>query len=143
MIITGYPGIGKTTLAKKDNVIDLESSLFKSMPNWANSYITIANYLSNQGKVVMVSSHPEVLEEIILNSKNAYLIYPSLELKNEWINKVGHRLLINTNQKNLRAYERVKYYYDEDIKTLKKYNISKCELNDMEYSLVDIVNGIE
>ena len=66
MIITGYQGIGKSTLARKDkNIIDLESSSFWKYDKSCNSktrcedwyvyYCQVAMDLSRQGYTVFVS----------------------------------------------------------------------------------------
>ena len=140
MIIIGYPGIGKTTVAKYGNIIDLESSWFKHLPNWAEFYVMIANYLSEQGKVVMVSSHPNVIEKIIIYSKKACMIYPSLRIKSKWIERMGERLLDDPSPKNLRAYDRVKNYFEEDINALKNYNLPKGEINSINYNLKEMID---
>ena len=143
MIVIGYPGIGKTTLAKYSNIIDLDSSLFKSLSNWAEYYVMIANYLSEQGNVVMISSHPEVIKQVIIYSKKACMIYPSLTIKNKWIERIGNRLLDDPSIKNLRAYDRVKNYFEEDINAFKQYNIPKCEINSINYNLKDMIDDFK
>lgn len=69
MIITGYQGIGKSTLARKENnVIDLESASFwnyengnKTRPDdWYVYYCQVAEHLSKQGYIVFVSCHQQV-----------------------------------------------------------------------------------
>ena len=75
MIITGYQGIGKSTLASKyDKIIDLESSSFwkteevygvekRTRPDdWYVYYCQIALDLSKHGYTVFVSCHPKVRE---------------------------------------------------------------------------------
>ena len=142
MIVVGYPGIGKSTLANQMSVIDLESSWFKRLPDWSDFYVEMAAHLSKQHNVVMVSSHPEVIEKVILSDEKACMIYPSLKLENEWIKKVGERLLENPSQKNYRAYERAKKYFSSDIEDLQRYNIKKCEIDDINYCLKNIIDDI-
>ena len=65
MIIIGYQGIGKSTLANIDNAyIDLESSNFwhkgERYDNWYIYYGKIAESLSRQNYNVFTSSHREV-----------------------------------------------------------------------------------
>ena len=58
MIISGFAGIGKSTLAKKSyEVIDLESSIFKK--DW-ELYSETAKYLDEQGYDVLISAHKEI-----------------------------------------------------------------------------------
>lgn len=145
MIIIGYPGIGKSTLAiVKYNVIDLESSLFRHLSdNWYVFYVALAIELSNQGNVVFVSTHNDVIEELIRNNEKAGMIYPSLDLKDEWISKTGERLLAQPTLNNLRTYERVNECFDKDINYLRNIDLPKMEINDMDYNLSDIVNDLK
>ena len=69
MVIVGYQGIGKSTLAKNRNgFIDLESSNFfvngERSPDWYIPYCEIALDLSKQGYDVFVSSHKVVRDEL-------------------------------------------------------------------------------
>ena len=74
MIIIGYQGIGKSTLAGKNKCIDLESGNFwfydletyqKVRHNdWYIPYCNIANHLSEQGYIVFTSSHEVVRNEL-------------------------------------------------------------------------------
>ena len=84
MIIIGYQGIGKSTLANKNiNYIDLESSNFfidgKRQENWFIIYCNIANHLSEQGKNVFVSSHEVVRESLKYSKEKVVVVYPSLK----------------------------------------------------------------
>ena len=56
MIYVGYPCIGKSSIAGKDNFIDLESSNFKQYNNWFKLYVDIAEQLSNQDINVFTGS---------------------------------------------------------------------------------------
>jgi len=58
MIICGFPGVGKTTMAKISNWVDLESTPFKQ--NWL-LYAEVAKHMSDNGYTVMVSTHGEML----------------------------------------------------------------------------------
>ena len=69
MIIIGYQGIGKSTLANCNlNYVDLESSNFyidgKRADDWYKPYCKIAEHLSQQGYYVFVSSHKVVRDEL-------------------------------------------------------------------------------
>ena len=83
MIISGFPGIGKTTLAKKYvNVIDMESSDYshiltdeerkipreelkgakksKKNPRWPINYIEEIIKNMNKYDIILISHHPKV-----------------------------------------------------------------------------------
>ena len=67
MIVIGYIGIGKSTLAmNQTGYIDLDSSTFmfnnKRCDNWVTYYCQVAESLSKQGYVVFVSCHFDVIE---------------------------------------------------------------------------------
>ena len=61
MIICGFPGIGKTIMAKHSRWIDLESTPFQK--NWL-TYAKVAKHMSDNGYTVMVSTHSELLDEL-------------------------------------------------------------------------------
>ena len=61
MIICGFPGVGKTTMAKFSNWIDLESTPFEK--NW-QLYANVAKHMSNSGYTVMVSTHEDMLNAL-------------------------------------------------------------------------------
>lgn len=60
MIICGFPGVGKSTLAKFSNWVDLESTPFEK--DWVR-YAKVAKHMSDNGYNVMVSTHPQLLEQ--------------------------------------------------------------------------------
>lgn len=148
MIIAGYPGIGKSTIASRDlRFIDLESSIFwledtvghKYRPdNWDELYCKTAEWLSMQGYIVFVSSHPNIIERLCLSRKKFVLIYPSISLRKEWLSRLYKRYNETNNDKDLRAYEHVSENYYSDIERISMYNCEHFRLNTMEYNLQEI-----
>ena len=61
MIICGFPGTGKSTMAKFSRWVDLESTPFRK--NW-RLYAEVAKHMSDNGYTVMVSTHSELLDEL-------------------------------------------------------------------------------
>lgn len=61
MIICGFPGTGKTMMAKFSQWVDLESTPFKK--NWL-LYAEVAKHMSDNGYTVMVSTHEEMLNAL-------------------------------------------------------------------------------
>lgn len=59
MIICGFPGTGKSMMARFSRWVDLESTPFKK--NWL-LYAEVAKHMSDAGYTVMVSTHYELLE---------------------------------------------------------------------------------
>lgn len=142
MIIIGYPGVGKTTLAvKRGHVIDLETSNFfvngERSRDWAKIYANIAVDLSSQGKDVFVSSHYAVREELFHKNVMLVALVPSLGLKDKWIEKLKKRYEETRLTKDEKALTRAAEYYELDIKNL--LNDSRIdiiiEINSMDYNL--------
>ena len=123
MIIIGYPGIGKSTLAGRESgCIDLESSDFKELfpvGQWVVPYCTMAENLAKQGFTVFVSSHAEVRAQFFMRKTPCVvLIYPALELEEEWYERVMKRSWHTRSDKDGRSYVRVCDHYKEDITAL-------------------------
>lgn len=154
MIVVGYQGIGKSALAGKDHkYIDLESGNFwvdgKRADDWYKPYCKIAEHLSQQGYIVFTSSHEAVRQYLVENSREpVVLVYPSVELKDAWIEKLERRYNESKTEKNYKALMNAKDRYVENIKELQESCIAyKMELQKMDYdleaSLVHLKNEIE
>ena len=140
MIVIGYPGVGKSTLAwSYKEYVDLESSTFfngdERPEDWYVYYCKIAEDLSKQRKVVFVSSHKAVMDELHNSHEKVVIVYPTSFLKEDWIKKLQDRYDNTHSDKDLKAYLRAKEHYDEDIKLMKSYNFRKVELYDIGYCL--------
>lgn len=166
MIIIGYPGIGKTSVSGKDNIVDLESSYFhlscgSSKFFNAGVYCDLAIDLYKQGYIVCVSSHEDVRK--ILEGKKAkiygdnlrvVIIYPkkSLEMKWRWLERLEERynatrmnpdLYFKDIEKDYRAFEHVKENYMYDIDEIMKSPLPKYELESTDYNLADVIRQCE
>lgn len=144
MIYVGYQGIGKSTLAHEiPNVIDLESSNFningEKIENWEEIYCNIAKHLSKQSKIVFVSSHNEVRDYMKKHNIEYTCIFPSLDLKNNWLNKLRERFNRTQKDKDWKALNRMMKYYDFDIDDLMNYEDNKIVIEDINYSLKDLL----
>lgn len=141
MIVIGYQGIGKSTLAGRDNkFIDLESSNFrvdgKRADDWYKPYCQVAEHLSQQGYIVFVSSHEVVRKQLENSSENIVLAYPSIELKDEWICKLEERYKGTGLEKDYRALMNAKDRYEENIKELEDIKcFSRMKFIQMNYDL--------
>ena len=166
MIITGYQGIGKTTLAaKSDKIIDLESSSFwkheedvslnktgnKTRPDdWYIYYCQVAQDLSRQGYTVFVSCHREVRKWLsIHNTERFCAIFPDISVKNDWLRRLNTRYEESKSEKDLRAYEHAKIFFDQDIRQLwhesqygEEYYHDIRVIKDIIYSLEELVNSL-
>lgn len=148
MIIIGYPGIGKSTLAGRDNkYIDLESGCFwvdgKRADDWYVAYCQVAEHLSRQGYVVFVSSHEVVRKQLVKSTEDVAVVYPALELRDEWIDRLEHRYQGSGLKKDYKALMNAKDRYNDNI-----YELINCEipykicLLSMKYDLKFLVDNI-
>lgn len=98
MIILGFPGVGKSTLAQEEGYQDSDSSLFSwdptkprtRHPEWPNNYLDHLEE-ATKSKVVFASTHAEVREGLIARGIPFTLVYPSLEMKREYIQRYVDR----------------------------------------------------
>jgi hypothetical protein len=149
MIYVGYPGIGKTSTAKTESIIDLESSNFmidgERDKNWAIVYAKIAIDLDKQGYNVFVSSHKDVREALKSLKVKFYCIFPCLELKSEWIYRLTDRFLYDNSEKNEKSLIRCITSYYEDISDLMQEEnqiiIEKSQYN--SYKLKELCQNIK
>ena len=146
MIIVGYQGIGKSTLAFHNNrVIDLESSNFfvdgERPNNWHIIYCNIARVLCRQGYIVCISSHKEVREELARNpAQNQVIIYPTHILKDKWIAKLRYRYEETQSIKDFKALRNAEDCFDENITDLaNQKGFEKISIGTMNYDLADIL----
>jgi hypothetical protein len=141
MIVIGYQGIGKSTLAGKDRkFIDLESSNFwvdgKRAEDWYKPYCQIAEHLSQQGYVVFTSSHEVVRNQLVGSSEPVVVVYPAPELKTAWLEKLANRYQQTGLDKDYKAYMNAEARYDENIRELATCDIPfKLALKDINYDL--------
>lgn len=154
MIVIGYQGIGKSTLAGRNNrFIDLESGNFwidgKRADDWYKPYCKIAEHLSQQGYIVFTSSHEVVRKQLENSSEIIVVCYPSIDLKDEWIDKLEERYAISKSEKDYKALMNAVDRYEENIKELsesnrKYYKLTLTRLDyDLEASLIHIKNEID
>lgn len=148
-IIVGFPGIGKSTLAKNiDNVIDLESSWFSKVEGWANTYCTVANELCAEGFIVCVSSHAEVrkalVEQYAQYQNLIVLIYPSVCLYYDWIIKLEDRYNNTGLEKDARALNYMRNNYLNAIQEMESCNdqypiFDKIIIKNINYNLANLL----
>lgn len=141
MIIIGYQGIGKSTLAGRDHrFIDLESSNFwvdgKRAEDWYKPYCQIAEHLSKQGYIVFTSSHEVVRKQLENSREVVVLVYPAKELRNLWIDKLENRYRESGSEKDYKALMNALVSFDENIKELESARFNyKIVLRNPDYDL--------
>lgn len=140
MIIIGYQGIGKSTLSKRNlKYIDLESGCFwvngNRDKNWYIEYTQIAEHLSKQGYIVFVSSHEVVRNALRNSSEKVCCCFPSVELKDAWVEKLKQRYNKSGLEKDKKAYLNAKDRYAENINEIKISGFDNIIIKNMQYSL--------
>ena len=149
MIIIGYQGIGKSTLAGHEipfgpTFIDLESGNFwvdgKRADDWYKPYCQIAEHLSAQGFAVFTSSHEVVRNQLKDSKQKVFVAFPSLELKDHWIEKLKERWEKTQLDKDYKAYMNALDRYEDNIKELMDSPFKKIIITDKYYSLSDEID---
>ena len=141
MIVIGYQGIGKSSLAGRDRkFIDLESGNFwvdgKRAEDWYKPYCQIAEHLSQQGYIVFTSSHEVVRKQLEGSREVVVIVYPSLKIKDMWIDKLENRYHDTGLEKDYKALMNAKERFDENIRELAESNFNyKIELSRVDYDL--------
>lgn len=141
MIVIGYQGIGKSTLAGRDNkYIDLESGNFwvdgTRAHDWYKPYCQIAEHLSKQGYIVFTSSHKVVRQQLAQSSEVVVLVYPAPELRDMWLDKLENRYRYTGSEKDYKALMNAKDSYLENVQELNNSDIPyKIALSKVDYDL--------
>lgn len=152
VVVIGYPGVGKSTLSDQDKTfVDLESSDFvigtEKIKNWEILYSNLATSIAVQNRVVFVSSHKVVRDHLLSLPKfedvDIMAVVPSVELKDDWIQKLKDRCGEFCLAKDYYAYQIAKDHYEEDIQNLKadfaEKSLPVVELTSLEYDLRGLI----
>lgn len=160
LIIIGYQGIGKSSIASVENgIIDLESSTFRTdnggrHADWYVTYCEIAISLAEQGYIVCLSNHSEVRKELYYRhrynwsetKKSNYdicCIYPNESLTSEWIDILYNRWKETQSGKDLRALIDAESNMTTTIRKLAAESKIPCySIRRMDYSLIRMINYI-
>ncbi len=152
MIVIGYQGIGKSTVAsKRDGIVDLESSSFKvdgeRNENWYIIYCRIAVSLARQGYIVLISSHECVRSELRkYDPEDKYtvvVICPHYTLMDQWIQRLYNRYIQDRSTKNYAAWKDAEAHFMESIQSLTQGVVfSIIFLNSMDYDLGSLITSL-
>jgi hypothetical protein len=90
MIIVAYTLVGQEDLvAKNSNYQYLNVSRY-SGDNWMNAYLSMAALMSDVGVDVFVEPRQDIVDELVKRKYGAVLIYPSPELRNEFVSRASN-----------------------------------------------------
>ena len=159
MIIIGFPGIGKSSVTRAYNgdtnttgYIDLESSNFVKDDNWVKEYCDLAIDLELQGYKVFVSSHKKVREYLAERQDvfpDIVEVFPSNELRTEWLNRLESRYMKCKTAKNERALNYMRNNFDDSVDEMEhdaiihKVRITKENMNDLKKTMADYWDGLK
>ncbi len=92
LVISAFPATGKTYFFNntKLNVLDSDSSNFDKK-DFPNNYIEHIKKNINKVDIILVSSHKEVRDALVKNGIDFMLVYPKIELKDEYIQRYKQR----------------------------------------------------
>ena len=146
IIIAGFAGIGKTTLAKKySNVIDIESSPYKYdysnvdkseyekikgqnnrklNVDFPKNYIKAIQDAQTKYDIVLVLLHPDILTEYDKNGIDYMLCYPTINMFNNYQNN----LIKRGNDKKF--VDKLVEIYPKRYQQFKSINCKQIELDD-------------
>ncbi|BAE47740.1 DUF2325 domain-containing protein [Clostridium botulinum C] len=100
IVISGFPAVGKSYLFKNKKelkILDSDSSQFSWIsqgirhPNFPKNYMKHIKDKIGKVDVILVSSHKVVRDALKANNINYIIVYPSISLKNEYIQRYKER----------------------------------------------------
>lgn len=89
-IISGFPGIGKSTVIQNKSY-DCESSFFSKSPEFPTNYINHIKSILNYYDYIFISCHEKVRKSLEENEIIYTIVYPSLHLKQEYLQRYKKR----------------------------------------------------
>lgn len=134
VVIAGFPSIGKTTFAsQRDDVKDLESSLYSKKPDGSKNPDFPGNYVNmikwhlvnNNWKYLLVSSHEDVRKALKDDGINFFTLYPEKSRKEEFLKNFKERG--NTDEFISLMEENWDTWIDEMAKETKAYGLKEGE----------------
>lgn len=142
-VISGFPAVGKSYLFNiSDSVLDSDSSLFSWIddgvrhPDFPNNYMQ--HIKDSLGKVdyILISSHDIVREALRENKIDYTLVYPSINLKDDYIQRYKDR------GNDQRFISFIESNWDKFINDIEKETYPKLvELQKGQY-LKDVIENI-
>lgn len=140
MIIIGFPGVGKSSVANQTHTskmftgyIDLESNNFPKTDGWEDTYCKVALDLSQQGYDVFVSSHKQVRDYLakFQDVDDIIEVFPEAHLYDMWIERLSKRYDSTREEKHQKALDYMSENYYSAVADMENDNIErKIKLNE-------------
>jgi hypothetical protein len=92
LIVSAFPGCGKSYLFNKSDkiILDSDSSKFDKT-EFPQNYIKHIKENIGKADIILVSSHKDVRDSLVANSIDFTLVYPDIDLKDDYINRYVER----------------------------------------------------
>jgi hypothetical protein len=136
LVVSAFPGCGKSHLFRNKGdkrILDSDSSTFDKS-NFPENYINHIKSNIGDADIILVSSHKEVRDALVDQSIDFILVYPSRDIKDEYIQRYIDR------GNDDKFVELLKKNWDSWMNELEKQtDCKKIELKEGEY-LSDILN---
>ena len=155
LIICGYPGVGKSSVAGWNNCIDLDSSWFSydkygnridPDEEWVGNYCAIARQLALQGYTVLLSTHQAVINTLregkwILNKDGIRVVIfvPRADMKKAWIERLVNRYIESDKDVDMRAFVGGIQYWDSKMATIRHSDFTIYCPNSINYDFRDYI----
>lgn len=155
LIICGYPGVGKSSIAGWNNCIDLESSWFscdkdgnRVYPDeeWVLKYCTLAINLASQGYTVLLSTHQAVINQLrdwkwFLDRERVKVVIfvPRSDMKKAWVERLVNRYLDSDKDVDLRAFIGGIQYWDSKMATIRHTDFPVYCPDSIDYDFRDYI----
>ena len=155
LIVCGYPGVGKSSIAGWNNCIDLESSWFSYDKNgnriypdeeWVEEYCSMAINLASQGFTVLLSTHQAVINQlrevkwILYRDRVRVVIFvPRSDMKKAWVERLVNRYIESDQDVDLRAFVGGIQYWESKMATIRHSDFPVYCPDSIDYDFRDYI----
>ena len=94
-VISGFSGIGKSSAANFEDIVDFESSSFSHLPggnvniNFPSNYVSALEFemKTHPEKIFLISCHQEVRDELKKRGIDYLIVMPYRDIRNEYMKR--------------------------------------------------------